>query len=149
VTRRHRRDLILDSGAVSTLASDRDVLARYLRLLDVRFDGSLLIPIPVLTEVRTGHRSSDIAVDRLIKAIGAEHELYLPLDVAAATRAGVLRASALASGGRIVSTTDAQVVALAEQRSHVNAVTILTGDRIDIGLLVELTRRPNIAVDIV
>jgi len=48
-----------------------------------------------------------------------------------------------------VSTTDAQVVALAEQRSHVNAVTILTGDRIDIGLLVELTRRPNIAVDIV
>ncbi len=149
MTRRHRRDLILDSGAVSTLASDRDVLARYLRLLDVRFDGSLLIPIPVLTEVRTGHRSSDIAVDRLIKAIGAEHELYLPLDVAAATRAGVLRASALASGGRIVSTTDAQVVALAEQRSHVNAVTILTGDRIDIGLLVELTRRPNIAVDIV
>lgn len=55
MTRRHRRDLILDSGGVSELASDRDVLARYLRLLGARFDGSLLIPIPVLTEVRTGH----------------------------------------------------------------------------------------------
>ncbi len=149
MTRRHRRDLILDSGRVSTLASDRDVLVRYLRLLEARFDGSLLIPIPVLTEVRTGHRSSDTAIDRLIKAIGAEHELYLPLDVAAASRAGVLRASALAAGGRVVSTTDAQVVALAEQRSHTNAVTILTGDRIDIRLLVDLTRRSNIAVDVV
>ncbi len=48
-----------------------------------------------------------------------------------------------------MSTTDAQVVALAEQRSHVNAVTILTGDRIDISLLVDLTRRSNIAVDVV
>lgn len=149
MTRRHRRDLILDSGGVSTLASDRDVLARYLRLLDARFDGSLLIPIPVLTEIRTGHRSSDVAFDRLIKAIGAEHDLYLPLDVAAASRAGVLRASAIASSGRVVSTTDAQVVALAEQRSHINAVTVLTGDRIDISLLVDLTRRPNIAVEVV
>ena len=48
-----------------------------------------------------------------------------------------------------MSTTDAQVVALAEQRSHVIAVTILTGDRIDISLLVDLTRRSNIAVDVV
>jgi len=46
--------------------ADQRLLARYLRLLDARFDGSLLIPIPALTEVRTGHRSSDIAVDRLI-----------------------------------------------------------------------------------
>jgi predicted nucleic acid-binding protein len=141
--------LILDSGGVSGLASDRDVLARYLRLLGARFDGSLLIPIPVLTEVRTGHRSSGALLERLIKAIGAEDELYLPLDVAAATRAGLLRASALAAGGRIVSTTDAQVVALAEQRSYLNAVTIITGDLLDIGLLVDLTRRPNIAVDVI
>lgn len=52
-----------------------------LGLLHERYDGSLLIPIPVLTEVRTGHRSSDTLLDRLIKAIGAEDEMYLPLDV--------------------------------------------------------------------
>lgn len=48
-----------------------------------------------------------------------------------------------------MSTTDAQVVALAEQRSYLNAVTIITGDLLDIGLLVDLTRRPNIAVDVI
>lgn len=77
--------------------------------------------------------------------------MFLPLDVAAASRAGVLRAQALAAGGRLISTTDAQVVALAEQRSALNAVTIITvtGDRIDIELLVALTGRPNIAVALV
>lgn len=127
MTRRHRRDLLLDSGGVSALASNRELLLGYLGLLHERYDGSLLIPIPVLTEVRTGHRSSDTLLDRLIQAIGAEDEMYLPLDVAAATRAGVLRASALASGGRIVSTTDAQVVALAEQRSTLACWHVMTG----------------------
>ena len=84
-----------------------------------------------------------------MKAIGAEDEMFLPLDIAAASRAGVLRAQALAAGGRLISPTDAQVVALAEQRSSRNAVTIVTGDRIDIQLLVDLTRRPNIAVALV
>ena len=149
MTTRHRRDFVLDSGAVTALAAQREVLASYLMLLRTRYDGSLLIPVPVLTEVRTGRRATDVPVDRLIKAIGAEGEMFLPLDVAAASRAGVLRAQALAAGGRLISTTDAQVVALAEQRSALNAVTIITGDRIDVELLVDLTRRPNIAVALV
>jgi hypothetical protein len=89
---RPRRDFLLDSGGVSALAVDRDLLAAYLELLRLRFDGALLVPVPVLTEVRSGHRRSDVLVDRLIKAIGAEGDIYAPLTVAAAIRAGVLRA---------------------------------------------------------
>ncbi len=66
MTSRPRRDFLLDSGGVSALAADRDLLAGYLDLLNLRFDGALLVPIPVLTEVRSGHRRSDVLIDRLI-----------------------------------------------------------------------------------
>jgi hypothetical protein len=148
VTSRPRRDFLLDSGGVSALATDRDLLAAYLELLRLRFDGALLVPVPVLTEVRSGHRRSDVFVDRLIKAIGAEGDIYAPLTVAAAIRAGVLRAEASRSSRRDISTTDAQVVAIAEELSYKRAVTIITGDPHDVNLLVGLTRRANIAVDI-
>ncbi len=39
-------------------------------------------------------------------------------------------------------------MAIAEERSRVCAVTIITGDPGDINLLVGLTRRTNIAVDL-
>lgn len=42
----------------------------------------------------------------------------------------------------------AQVVAIAEELSYRRAVTIITSDRHDIKLLVDLTRRSNIAVDV-
>src|ERR1035437_9815692 len=87
-------------------------------------------------------------VDRLIKAIGAEDDIYVPLTVAAATRAGVLRTEALSLSRHDISRTDAQVVAMAEERSRICAVTIITGDPHDINLLVGLTRRTNIAVDV-
>jgi predicted nucleic acid-binding protein len=147
VTSRSRRDFLLDSGGVSALAADRDLLAGYLELLRLRFDGALLVPVPVLTEVRSGHRRSDVLVDRLIKAIGAEGNIYAPLTVDAAVRAGVLRAEASRQSHREISTTDAQIVAIAEELSHKCAVTIITGDQHDINLLVGLTRRSNIAVD--
>jgi hypothetical protein len=148
VTRRSRRDFLLDSGAVSALAASRNLLVAYLELLEQRFDGALLIPVPVLTEVRSGHRGPDALVDRLIKALGAEDAVYAPLTVQAASRAGVLRTEALALSRRVISTTDAQLVAMAEERSRVCAVTIVTGDPDDINLLVGLTRRTNIAVDV-
>jgi predicted RNase H-like nuclease len=148
VTSRHRRDFLLDSGGVSALAASRDLLVAYLELLEQRFDGALLIPIPVLTEVRSGQRGPDALIDRLIKAIGAKDDIYAPLTPAAATRAGVLRTEALQLSRRDISTTDAQVVAMAEERSYVCAVTIVTGDPDDINLLVGLARRTNIAVDI-
>lgn len=148
MTSRPRRDFLLDSGGVSALAADRDLLAAYLELLRMRFDGALLVPVPVLTEVRSGHRRSDVLVDRLIKAIGAEGEIYAPLTVTSAIRAGVLRAEASHNTSRDISTTDAQVVGIAEELSYKRAVTIITSDPHDINLLVGLTRRANIAVDV-
>lgn len=148
MTSRPRRDFLLDSGGVSALAADRDLLAAYLELLRLRFDGALLVPIPVLTEVRSGHRRSDVLVDRLIKAIGAEGDTYAPLTVNAAVRAGVLRTKAARQSRREISTTDAQIVAIADEMSHQRAVTIVTGDPHDINLLVGLTHRSNIAVDV-
>lgn len=141
MTSRSRRDFLLDSGGVSALAANRDLLLAYLDLLEQRFDGALLIPIPVLTEVRSGNRGPDALVDRLIKAIGAEGDIYAPLTVTAAARAGVLRTRALQLSRHDISTTDAQLVATAEERSYTCAVTIVTGDPGDINLLVGLTRR--------
>lgn len=149
MTSRPRRDFLLDSGGVSALAADRDLLAGYLELLNLRFDGALLVPIPVLTEVRSGHRRSDVLIDRLINAIGAERDVYAPLTVAAAIRAGVLRGEASRQSRRDISTTDAQIVAIAEELSYKCAVTIITGDPHDISPLVGLTRRTNVAVDVV
>ena len=110
MTSKPRRDFLLDSGGVSALAADRDLLVAYLDLLRLRFDGALLIPIPVLTEVRSGSRRSDALVDRLIKAIGAEDEVYASLTVETAVRAGVLRGEASRGSRRDISTTDAQIV---------------------------------------
>ena len=130
------------------LATSPALLVAYLDLLERRFDGVLLIPIPVLTEVRSGSRRSDTLIDRLIKAIGAEDDVYAPLTAHAAARAGVLRAEASRRSRHGISTTDAQIVAMAEERSYTCAVTIVTGDPDDINLLVGLTRRTNIAVDL-
>jgi len=63
-------------------------------------------------------------------------------------RAGVLRSEASRGSRRDISTTDAQIVAMAEERSYSHAVTIITGDPNDINVLVGLTRRTNIAVDV-
>lgn len=93
-------------------------------------------------------RGPDTLTDRLIKAIGAEDDMYLPLSVDAAKRAGVLRSEALPLAKHDISAIDAQLVAMAEERSRHCAVTIITGDPRDIELLVGLTRRTNIAVDV-
>lgn len=45
MTSRPRRDFLLDSGGVSALAADRDLLGAYLELLRLRFDGALLVPV--------------------------------------------------------------------------------------------------------
>lgn len=143
----HRRDFLLDSGAVTALAANRRLLKAYQGMFENRFDGSLLIPIPVLTEVRTGDPRFDVPVDRLINDIRGDDPVYVPLTVDIATRAGVLRTQARASGHADISAIDAQIVAMADQLSHYWAVTILTSDPDDMNLLVGLTRRTNIAVD--
>lgn len=146
---RHRRDFLLDSGAISALVTDPALLRAYLRVITQRYEGAMLVAIPVLTEVRSGVRRTDVLIDRLIASIGLRDDVFVPLTVATATRAGVLRATARRTADRQVSTTDAQIVAIAEERSFHNAVTIVTSDAVDIGVLVDLTRRPNIAIDLV
>lgn len=79
MTSRHKRDFLLDSGGVSALAADRDLLAAYLDLLMLRFDGALLVPVPVLTEVRSGQRRSDVLVDRLVTGDSRDINLLVGL----------------------------------------------------------------------
>ncbi len=147
MARRHRRDFLLDSGAITALALDRLLLAGYLKLVTEVHDGLILVPVPVLTEVRSGRRSTDVLVDRLLSAIGVTNSVYAPLTVETASRAGVLRATAQVGLRTPISAIDAQVVAIGEERSYRRAVTIVTTDRTDIAALVEVTGRPNIAVD--
>jgi hypothetical protein len=149
VTPGHRRDFLLDSGAVSALASDRNLLADYLQMFEHRYEGSMLIPVPVLTEIRTGDPRKDVLIDRLIKAIRTDQGVYLPLSPEAASRAGVLRTEALPliSKGDI-STTDAQLVSSAEERTALCAITIVTTDPKHIKLLVGRIRPTNIAVKV-
>ena len=147
----HRRDFLLDSGAVSALASDRNLLADYLQMFEHRYEGSMLIPVPVLTEVRTGDPRKDVLIDRLIKAIRTEAGVYLPLSPEAASRAGVLRTEALPliSAKEVLSTTDPQIVGSAEERTALCAVTIVTTDPKHIKLLVGRIRPTNIDVKVI
>jgi predicted RNase H-like nuclease len=115
-------------------------------LVTEEHDGLILVPIPVLTEVRSGRRSTDVLVDRLLSAIGDTNSIYAPLTVETASRAGVLRAAAQVGLRRPISAIDAQVVAIGEERSYRRAVTIVTTDRTDIAALVEVTGRSNIAI---
>lgn len=146
MVRRHRRDFLLDSGAITALAADRLLLEGYLMLVTEEHDGLILVPIPVLTEVRSGRRSTDVLVDRLLSAIGVTNSIYAPLTVETASRAGVLRAGAQVGLRRPISAIDAQVVAIGEERSYRRAVTIVTTDRTDFAALVEVTGRSNIAI---
>jgi hypothetical protein len=147
----HRRDFLLDSGAVTALANNKDLLTDYTDLLKTDYHGSMFIPVPVLTEIRTGDPRKDVLVDLLIKAIRGKEGVYLALSPAAASRAGVLRTETLPliSAKEVLSTTDPQIVGSAEERSAFCAITILTTDPKHINLLVDRIRRPNVAVKVV
>lgn len=144
---RSRRDFLLDSGGVTTLSKNRDLLLDYLRMLEIQFDGAFLLPTPILGEIHTGDRRIDVITDRLLKAIGGSDAELEPV-AATWRRAGELRTEALQHSRNPISTGDAVIVALAEERSVRAGVTIITGDKKDMDLLVGLTRRPNIAVDV-
>jgi len=111
VKSRHRRDFLLDSTGVSALAGNRNLLVAYIDIIAQRFDGALLIPVPVLTEARSGHRRTDVLIDRLIKTIGGPEGAYVVHTPGVASRTGVLRTEALEAGAKEISAIDAQVVA--------------------------------------
>jgi hypothetical protein len=152
----HRRRFLLDSGAVTALAQDNRLLGDYILTAEVDFDGALRIPTPVMGEVRTGDPRYDVVLDRLLKRIAGTDGPYAQLSTDAANRAGVLRHLALKALGEKRDRTrdgklaiDAFVVAIAEELSRYSAVTILTGDPQDMKLLVTLTNRTNIAVQLI
>ena len=133
---------------MTALATNKDLLADYVQMLDEDYDGSILIPMVVVPEFTSGDPRKEVSVDRFINAlIKTQGSVYLPLtSVALAKRAGALRTEVKESKRRKVSPIDALIVAIAEDLSLTSAVTILTGDPKDIQALVDITRRPNIAV---
>ena len=148
MTRGERRDFLLDSGAVSTLAGDDKLLRSYTRLLDREVVGSLHIPSPVMSEVRTGKAKYDALVDRMVNRLSSPGvEVYIPGTVETDNRAGELRHQARKVHDDITGV-DAQLVAIAERRSRRCAVTIVTTDPDHIKALVAATGAKNIAVDV-
>jgi hypothetical protein len=148
VSPQHRRDFLLDSGAVTALAQNPRLVEAYQTLFESKYDGSILIPMVVVPEFSSGDPRKEAPVDRFINAlIKTQGSIYLPLtSLALAKRAGALRTEAKQSKGKKISPIDALIVAIAEDLSLRSAVTILTGDPKDIQTLVNITRRPNIAV---
>lgn len=135
------------------LAEGTGAADAWLEHIDRDYDSpAILVPTVVLTEVITGY-PADASTNRFLKMIDDPQEpgaFYLDLTKETATRAGVLRTEALRVVGldrkRLISATDAHVVALAEERSTRHAVTIVTSDPGDMELLVGLTGRTNISV---
>ena len=150
---RGRRDFILDSGGVSHFSQSNERIVAWMKYLADEYDGaSILVPTLVMTELATGE-ARDARLHQLLRMIDDPRRpgrFWLDDDPPIAMRAGVLRTRALKQlatrGKRAISVVDAQVVALAEQRSLRHAVTIVTSDVSDIQLLVDLTGRPNIGV---
>ena len=141
-------------AAVSALAADRELLAAYLRVLEGHLYGALLIPSFVMTEAYTAPPDERALGDRLIEEISGEEDVFIPLTPESAGRAGELRHKALArspreEGSRINSLTNcAVVVSAAEELSDTRSVMIATDDPDDINLLIEITGRTNIGVDL-
>lgn len=153
---RARRDFLLDSGAVSHLAANPNEARVWLRQIGVLYDEpSVFVPVPVISECKTGDPRRDAPVDRLFSMIappGKPAGYLLDLTRSHAERAAVLRTRAISgapSRKATVSVTDAHIVAMAEERSYLNAVTILTTDPDDLRQLVDLTGARNIAVQVV
>jgi len=91
-----RRDLLLDSSAVSALAADRELLAIYLRVLQ-RQRGALLIPMVAMGDAYTCGPDERALVDRLIEEISVDGDVFVHLTLETARRAGELRFEAMAA----------------------------------------------------
>jgi predicted nucleic acid-binding protein len=115
--------LILDSGGVSALASDRA------RLLELRRRGHLPAQLPtvVLTEVLTGDPRRDFAANRLLRLCQVRDVTEPMAREAARLRTATRRASK-------ISATDAVVVAFAS--ASIDPV-VLTSDVRDLSALAE------------
>jgi len=149
-----RSDLLLDGAAVSALAADRELLAAYLRVLEESLYGMLLIPSFIMIEAYTAPPDERALVDRLIEEISGKEDVLIALTNESAMRAGELRHKALVrspreKGSRLNNLTNcAFVVSAAEELSDTHSVMIVTDNPDDINLLIEITGRTNIGVDL-
>ena len=149
-----RSDLLLDGAAVSALAADRELLAAYLRVLEESLYGMLLIPSFIMIEAYTAPPDERALVDRLIEEISGKEDVLIALTNESAMRAGELRHKALVrspreKGSRLNNLTNcAFVVSAAEKLSDTHSVMIVTDNPDDINLLIEITGRTNIGVDL-
>ncbi|MBL7522543.1 PIN domain-containing protein [Frankia sp. CNm7] len=140
MTRRHPPSgqpgvpFVLDTGAVIAL-SRLDKSARTLLAGALREQSQVWVPAPVITELVRGDQRRDVAVNRVLKALGDVH----PLDEPLARDAGRL----LAGGGTAV---DAMVVATAQRVAGAGPVVIMTSDPRDITALVADDPRVRVAV---
>jgi hypothetical protein len=92
VTSGERRDILLDSGAVSALAGNDKMFLGYQRLFHQQLVGGLFIPSQVMVEVRTGQAKYDALVDRMINRIGrTATDVYITGTIQTDNRGGELR----------------------------------------------------------
>ncbi len=91
-----RQDFLLDSSAVRLLATDRELLAIYLRLLQHQ-PGVILIPLVAMTDAYTCGPDERALVDRLIEEISVDGDVFLHLTLEEARRAGELQFEMLAA----------------------------------------------------
>lgn len=147
-----RRAFVMDSGALTTLAANDALRLAWLEEFTRWKHGVVLIPEIILAETFVGQKASDFRMARLLGAVedmANPGSLWLPVTKEIFKRAGVLRSDAILAAPRrqAPSVADATVVACAESVSFKMAVTIFTTDPDDLELLVDQTRRTNIAVD--
>jgi PIN domain len=120
--------LVLDSGGLSRLASDRSMLHAVRR----RGLWPPVIPSIVLTESLTGDARRDFHANHVIA-----RSIVRPVDEGLARRAAALRTAT--GPAKHVSSADAIVVAIAEA---LDDPTVLTSDWKDIAALVAGAARP-------
>lgn len=120
--------VVLDSGAISALAKDRDKLAVTRR----RNHWPPLVPAVTLVEALTGDQRRDVAANRLVRSC-----LVVEVDEVTSRRAARLRTATGRAG--TISAVDAIVVATAEHRSD---PLVLTSDPRDIAALSAHANRP-------
>ncbi|WP_088290732.1 type II toxin-antitoxin system VapC family toxin [Kineosporia sp. A_224] len=124
--------LVLDSGAVTALAGDKERLAALAR----RGAWPPKVPAVVLAECLTGDHRRDHAANRLLRTC-----TIVPVEEPLAREAARLRATSRRA--RHVSAVDAVVAALAAGEPR---PTVLTGDPAD---LLSLTEQSDAAVTVV
>lgn len=116
-------EVVLDSGAVTTLAQGSSQARALIAVMLIEDEWPPVVPSVVLAECLTGKAGNDARVNKLLKACRIETQ---------PTERIARRAAALRTAARRGSAVDAVVVASAEPGG-----TVMTGDLADITALAD------------